>query len=113
MEERIRPWLDSLEGHRSCLAWVVRHASQPSIQRAWNSTLAVEALEYATRSVADLFRVLQLHKQPSRYLQWTFEEGALHCVQRLDGWILVVVAQRQPALPEEQLASWVQSFIDL
>lgn len=106
-------WLDSLADDAPCLACAVRPPGQAALQRVWESQVPTDSLEYATRAVFDLFRVLRLHRLPSAYLQWTFEQGVLHCLLRPDDWLLVVVARREPPLSEAQLAEWAEGFMAL
>ncbi len=113
MSDAAQPWLDSLAGDAFCLACALRLPGQVAVQRAWDPQVSAESLEYATRAVSDLFRVLRLHRLPSHYLQWTFEHGVLHCLRRDDDWLFIVVARRDPPLPEAHLAGWAQGFMAL
>jgi hypothetical protein len=106
-------WLSSLAGDASCMACAVRPPGQVAVQRVWDPQIPAESLEYATRAVSDLFRVLRLHRLPSHYLQWTFEHGVLHCLRREDDWLFIVAARRDPPLAEAHLAEWAQGFMGL
>lgn len=111
MSETAQQWLDSLAGDGCCLACALRPAGQGALQRTWDPQVSAEALDYATRAVSDLFRVLRLHRLPSHYLQWSFERGVLHCLRREDDCIFVVVARRDQPLSEVKLAEWAQAFM--
>jgi hypothetical protein len=110
--EAAQQWLDSLAEHPGCLACMVRPAGQGSLHRSWDPDLSDSGLEQASRSALDMFRILQLHRLPAQYLQWSFERGILHCLRRQDDWVLVVAARRNPPLPESHLASLGQAFME-
>jgi len=113
MVEGAQQWLESLSGHPACLACIVRPPGQAGLVRNWDSTLEDTAVEHASRTALDMFRILKLHRLPSQFLQWTFESGVLHCLWRADEWVLVVLSRRDPALPEEHLAGLGQAFMEL
>jgi hypothetical protein len=113
MIESAHHWLESLAAHPACLACVVRPTGQGALIRSWDSALDDSALDLASRSALDMFRILKLHRLPSEFLQWTFQSGVMHCLWRPDGWVMMVLSRREPALPEETLASLGQAFMEL
>jgi hypothetical protein len=113
MSEAAQQWLNGIPDHAACVACAVRPPGQVAIQRTWDPAVATESFEYATRAVSDLFRVLRLHRLPSHYLQWTFEQGVLHCLRREDDWLFVVLVRRDVPLSESVLAELGQGFMAL
>jgi hypothetical protein len=85
---------------------------QTCLSRAWVEGLPEAALVNAWRCADDTFRVMRLHRFPTRQLRWTYAQAVLRAVRRDDGYLLLMLTETAAAIEEEPvLCSWIDSFL--
>jgi hypothetical protein len=80
--------------------------------KCWVGGMPEAALANAWRCVDDTFRVMRLHRFPTRQLRWTYAQALLTAVRRDDGCLLSILTE--PELSQEAevaLRSWIEAFL--
>lgn len=90
-------WLRRAAGVRGTLVRGIRFPDGTFITDGSHKSFPASALEAAWRVVADAFQVLQAQHLPPARLNWIYSRTILHCAQRADGAILVVIVTRKSA----------------
>jgi hypothetical protein len=105
-------WFEMLPTFDGILAAGVRGPDQLSLSKAWADGFPEAALANAWRCVDDAFRVMRLHRFPTRQLRWTYDHAALTAVRRGDGCLLLILTQLELTEPANQtLRSWIDAFL--
>jgi len=95
MRNELVQWLEEHARVEGALAAAVRGADQSTAGIAWADGFGAEALEHASRCVADLFPVLQHNRITPGRVRWVYESVVLHCERRADGACLGVFTLRK------------------
>jgi len=97
MREQIKEWLINMPEPRGVLAVGVFFPDQTTLSKSFSPNYPIVTLEHTWRSVADLVRVLKVHRLPKRRMQWVYQHATLRCVAREDGLILGVFTTDESA----------------
>jgi hypothetical protein len=104
-------WFEALPPFEGLLAAGLRLPDQTTLSKGWAEGFADAALANAWRCVDDTFRVMRLHRFPTRQLRWFYERAVLTAVRREDGCLFLVLTQ--PELSQDVdavLRSWLDAF---
>ena len=88
-------WFEALPSFAGLLAAGVRVPDQATHSKSWVGSWPEAALANAWRCVDDTFRVMRLHRFPTRQLRWTYAEALLTSVRRDDGSLLTVLTKTE------------------
>lgn len=105
-------WFEALPSFAGLLAAGVRVPDQATHSKSWVGSWPEAALANAWRCVDDTFRVMRLHRFPTRQLRWTYAEALLTSVRRDDGSLLTVLTKTELSQDAEAaLRSWIEAFL--
>jgi hypothetical protein len=105
-------WFDALPPFPSLLAAGLRSPDMTILSKAWAEGLPDAALANAWRCADDTFRVMRLHRFPTRQLRWTYAQAVLTAARRDDGWLLLILTRSEPTPPEDPgQSSWIEAFL--
>jgi hypothetical protein len=90
MKSSVRDWLLRLGRPAGVLACGVGFPDQTSLCHSYSRAYPLVALEHTWQGLADTFRVLALHRLPTRRAAWVYEQAVLRCARRDDGLVLFV-----------------------
>jgi len=105
-------WFNTLPSFPGLLAAGLRSPEQAAFSRAWSEGYPEAAMANAWRCADDTFRVMRLHRFPTRTLRWTYSNAILTGVRRNDGWLLLIITRIEPTgEPDPILISWIEAFL--
>lgn len=105
-------WFDALPPFAGLLAAGVRSGAQTTDSKVGTEGFSEAALANAWRCVDDTFRVMRLHRFPTRQLRWTYDQAVLTAVRREDGCLLLILTKVELAQEGEAvLNSWIKAFL--
>ena len=105
-------WFDALPPFPNLLAAGLRSTDMTILSKAWSEGFPEAALANAWRCADDTFRVMRLHRFPTRQLRWTYAQAILTAVRRDDGCILLILTRSEPNQSEDPvLSSWIDAFL--
>jgi hypothetical protein len=113
MKSELAAWFEALRPFAGLLAAGLRLPDQTTITKVWAEPYGEAALANAWRCVDDTFRVMRLHRLPTRQLRWTYAYAILTAVRREDGGLLMAMTQPDGSPESNQvLATWLETFLD-
>jgi hypothetical protein len=105
-------WFEALPPFPGLLAAGVRVPDQMTHSKCWVGGLPEAAVANAWRCVDDTFRVMRLHRFPTRQLRWTYAEALLTAVRRDDGCLLTMLTETELSQDvEAAMRSWIEAFV--
>ena len=105
-------WFEALPPFPGLLAAGLQSPQQTCLSKAWAEGFPEAALVNAWRCADDTFRVMRLHRFPTRQLRWTYAQAVLTAVRRDDGYLLLILTQTGTAEAEESgLSAWTNAFL--
>lgn len=103
-------WLNRASRLRGVTACAVREKGIPISVRVIRAAVSEKQAEQAVRGIAEMVQGLQRSQLPSERLQWSFEEGVVHCGIRGSGALGVIFVNSDLANPAE-IESAISEFL--